>query len=91
MCSLIYLKLISIKIQSILIDLNERSHEILPIKWIKDLLVNYYDPMYDYQLESKKNRCILNGSKSKVKSYLNQIETNHIYNEDALNVNKFRI
>ena len=63
---------ISIKIQSILINLNERSHE----EWIKDLLVNYYDPMYDYQLESKKNRCILNGSRSKVKSYLNQIETN---------------
>ena len=41
---------ISIKIQSILIDLNKRSHE----EWIKDLLVNYYDPMYDYQLESKK-------------------------------------
>tara|TARA_Y100001935_G_scaffold67699_1_gene56768 strand:+ start:2965 stop:4035 length:1071 start_codon:yes stop_codon:yes gene_type:complete len=63
---------ISMKIQSILINLNEGSHE----EWIKDLLVNYYDPMYDYQLEAKKNRCILNGNKSKVINYLNEIDTN---------------
>ncbi len=63
---------ISIKIKSILIDQNKNSHE----EWIKDLLVNYYDPMYDYQLESKKNRCILNGNKSKVINYLNEIEIN---------------
>ena len=63
---------ISIKIQSILIDQNKSSHE----EWIKDLLVNYYDPMYDYQLEAKKNRCILNGNKSKVINYLNEIDTN---------------
>tara|TARA_Y100000994_G_scaffold32670_1_gene23081 strand:- start:2912 stop:3982 length:1071 start_codon:yes stop_codon:yes gene_type:complete len=63
---------ISMKIQSILINLNKIPHE----EWIKDLLVNYYDPMYDYQLEAKKNRCILKGNKSKVINYLNQIETN---------------
>ena len=63
---------ISIKIQNILIDLNKLPHE----EWIKELLVNYYDPMYDYQLEAKKNRCILKGDKSKVINYLNQIETN---------------
>ena len=63
---------ISMKIQSILINQNKSSHE----EWIKDLLVNYYDPMYDYQLEAKKNRCMLNGSKSKVINYLNEIETN---------------
>ncbi len=63
---------ISTKIQNILIDSYKISHE----EWIKDLLVNYYDPMYDYQLEAKKDRCILNGDKSKVINYLNQIETN---------------
>ena len=63
---------ISIKIHSILIDLKKIPHE----EWIKDLLVNYYDPMYDYQLESKKNRCILKADKSRVISYLNQIEIN---------------
>ena len=63
---------ISIKIQNILIDLNKSSHE----EWIKELLVNYYDPMYDYQLETKKDRCLLRGNKSKVINFLNQIETN---------------
>ena len=63
---------IGMKIQSILIDQDKSSHE----EWIKELLVNYYDPMYDYQLEAKKERCILNGSKSKVINYLNKIETN---------------
>ena len=63
---------ISIKIKSILIDQDKSSHE----QWIKDLLVNYYDPMYDYQLKAKKHRCILNGNKSKVINYLNQIQTN---------------
>ena len=63
---------ISIKIQNILIDLKKLPHE----EWIKDLLVNYYDPMYDYQLEAKKNRCILKGSKTKIINYLNQIEAN---------------
>ena len=63
---------ISIKIKSILINQDKSSHE----QWIKDLLVNYYDPMYDYQLKAKKHRCILNGNKSKVINYLNQIQTN---------------
>lgn len=63
---------ISIKIQNILIDSCKSSHE----DWIKKLLVNYYDPMYDYQLEAKKDRSILNGSKSEVINYLNEIETN---------------
>ena len=63
---------ISMKIKSILINQNKSSHE----EWIKDLLVYYYDPMYDYQLEAKKNRCILNGNKSKVINYLNEIDTN---------------
>ncbi len=63
---------ISIKIKRILIDQDKSSHE----QWIKDLLFNYYDPMYDYQLKAKKHRCILNGNKSKVINYLNQIQTN---------------
>ena len=63
---------ISMKIQNILINKKKIPHA----EWIGDLLVNYYDPMYDYQLEAKKNRCILNGDKSKVINYLKQIETN---------------
>ena len=63
---------ISIKIQNILIDLYKSPHE----EWIKELLVNYYDPMYDYQLEAKKDRCLLRSNKSEVIKFLNQIEAN---------------
>ncbi len=63
---------ISIKIQNSLIDSCEVSHE----EWIKELLVNYYDPMYDYQLETKKDRCILKSNKSEVINFLVQIEAN---------------
>ena len=63
---------ISIKIQTILIDLNKKPHE----EWIKELLINYYDPMYDYQLEVKKDRCLFKGNKSEVINFLAQIEAN---------------
>ena len=63
---------ISIKIQNILIDSCKISHE----EWIKELLVNYYDPMYDYQLETKKDRCLLKSNKSEVINFLIQIEAN---------------
>ena len=63
---------ISMKIQNILIDLYKMPHE----EWIKELLVNYYDPMYDYQLETKKDRCLLKSNKSEVIKFLAQIEAN---------------
>ena len=63
---------ISIKIQNILINLYKIPHE----EWIKELLVNYYDPMYDYQLETKKDRCLLKSNKSEVIKFLSQIEAN---------------
>ena len=63
---------ISMKIQNILIDLHKIPHE----EWIKELLVNYYDPMYDYQLEEKKDRCLLKSNKSEVMEFLSQIEAN---------------
>jgi len=61
---------ISIKIKNILINSCKISHE----EWIKELLVNYYDPMYDYQLETKKDRCLLKSNKSEVINFLIQIE-----------------
>tara|TARA_B110000116_G_scaffold192122_1_gene167074 strand:- start:74 stop:1126 length:1053 start_codon:yes stop_codon:yes gene_type:complete len=63
---------ISIKIKNILIDLYKIPHE----EWIKELLVNYYDPMYDYQLEAKKDRCIFKSNTSEVTKFLNLIESN---------------
>ena len=45
-------------------------------EWISSLLINYYDPMYDYQLIKKMDRCILKDTKLNVISFLNQIENN---------------
>ncbi len=38
--------------------------------WIKYLLVNYYDPMYDFQMENKKRRIKFTGCTSEVIEYL---------------------
>ncbi|MDB9722721.1 tRNA 2-selenouridine(34) synthase MnmH [Candidatus Marinimicrobia bacterium] len=39
-------------------------------EWIEILLTNYYDKMYDYQLEKKINRCEYSGTWISVKKYL---------------------
>ena len=38
--------------------------------WIKTLLVDYYDPMYDYQTSKKENRVIFKGRQDEVLHYL---------------------
>ena len=38
--------------------------------WIESLLVDYYDPMYDYQTSKKEQRIIFKGDKSAVKEFL---------------------
>lgn len=43
-------------------------------EWIKVLLVEYYDPMYDYQLNNKKERIIFKGNKNEVFDFLNEKE-----------------
>jgi len=42
--------------------------------WIGSLLKNYYDPMYDYQLSTKMDRCIANTNKDEVISLINKLE-----------------
>lgn len=42
------------------------SHKI----WIENLLTQYYDPMYDYQLSLKKERKVFQGDKDSVLSFL---------------------
>ena len=37
---------------------------------IEDLLVNYYDPMYDYQIKKKESRIVFEGDANEVKHYL---------------------
>ncbi|MCW8933527.1 MAG: tRNA 2-selenouridine(34) synthase MnmH [Gammaproteobacteria bacterium] len=39
-------------------------------EWIKSLLVDYYDPMYDYQFSKKADRVIFKGSHDEVLDYL---------------------
>ena len=38
--------------------------------WIENLLKNYYDPMYDYQLTKKQNRVVFEGSADEVRIFL---------------------
>lgn len=40
--------------------------------WIQSLLVDYYDPMYDFQTSKKLDRVIFKGSQDEVLSYLQQ-------------------
>jgi len=39
-------------------------------RWIESLLVDYYDPMYDYQFSKKKERVVFKGSHDDVLSFL---------------------
>jgi len=38
--------------------------------WIKELLLHYYDPMYAYQLEKKKDRIVFTGNASEIRQWL---------------------
>jgi len=61
---------ISKDINSSFSKISNKSH----YDWIKTILTNYYDPMYDYQIKSKMNRCVFKGDKSKIINYLSEIE-----------------
>ena len=41
-------------------------------EWIKVLLVDYYDPMYDYQLSKKQERVVFKGEQNEVFDYLSK-------------------
>lgn len=45
---------------------NAESHK----EWIKVLLVDYYDPMYDYQLNKKQDRVVFKGTQDAILDYL---------------------
>ena len=40
--------------------------------WIKVLLVDYYDPMYDFQTDKKLDRIVFRGQKKEVLDYLEE-------------------
>jgi tRNA 2-selenouridine synthase len=48
----------------------EKDDKEIHFEWIKQLLVNYYDKMYSYQLNQKKDRCIKSGDWAEVKQYI---------------------
>ena len=41
-------------------------------KWIQQLLQNYYDKMYDYQLDKKMGRCIYKGTWNDIEAFLSE-------------------
>ncbi len=46
---------------------NDRS---LHRQWIEHLLVDYYDPMYDFQLSKKEHRVVFKGNRDDVKQFI---------------------
>ncbi|MBO6851658.1 MAG: tRNA 2-selenouridine(34) synthase MnmH, partial [Marinobacter sp.] len=41
-------------------------------EWIRALLEEYYDPMYDYQLSQKKGRIVVEGDPATIVDWANQ-------------------
>lgn len=54
------------EIRAIMESAFENSSDTDHKAWIQQLLVNYYDPMYDYQLESKQDRICFRGEQDAV-------------------------
>ena len=57
-------------IQNVVNKKSISSHE----DWIKKLLINYYDPMYNYQLSSKTDLCIFKSNKSETIKFMKGLE-----------------
>ena len=58
------------KLQSAIHSLKNSGDATSHSDWIRDLLVDYYDPMYDYQIKNKLDRVVFRGSKEQVIDYL---------------------
>ena len=43
------------------------------LAWVNDLLVDYYDPMYRYQLEQKQDRIVFVGNQQEIMDYLESL------------------
>ena len=48
------------------VDNNREHHK----TWIRSMLLEYYDPMYDYQLERKSERIVFRGDRESIVEYL---------------------
>ena len=58
------------KVDKLIKSAFENNDEKIHLEWIEILLTNYYDKMYDYQLEKKIDRCEFSGNWESVKNYL---------------------
>jgi tRNA 2-selenouridine synthase len=38
--------------------------------WVRFILLDYYDPMYDYQISKKQERLVFTGTPAEVRDYL---------------------
>ncbi len=45
-------------------------------EWIEALLLEYYDPMYDYQIEKKRHKVVFEGDRNAVKNYISNQQHN---------------
>lgn len=59
-------------------DLNQAEHH---KSWIRELLTEYYDPMYDYQLSKKTDRVIFRGDNEAVLHYIKQQQPASVLNK----------
>lgn len=41
--------------------------------WVRLILLDYYDPMYDYQISKKQERLVFSGSPAEVRDYLSSV------------------
>ena len=48
------------------------------IPWVSSLLTDYYDPMYDYQIDKKKDRIVFTGNQQEVKEYIKNMVSENL-------------
>lgn len=58
-------------------------------RWVELLLVEYYDPMYDYQLDQKKRKIVFRGTAADVLEYI-ALRDEHVDPRNTQNARSFR-
>ncbi len=58
------------KIQALMVRAFELDNDALHREWIKRLLTEYYDAMYDYQIENKRDRIVFAGDRMAVTEFI---------------------
>ncbi len=64
------------------IEAHRRGDPELHRRWIRNLLAQYYDPMYRYQLDSKRDRVVMRGDADTVREGLQQLLHRHRLREN---------